>query len=286
MTTDRRRELARRGTCPGCGDEYKRLAIHWTGSCSPPALSSAYSNLVAGLLLGGGRVAGNSANKHFQLTTQWRPFAVWVFNELGWLAATLVRKNPPSSDHDDRRPPAQHYVVRTHAHPALTRFRAWYSSPTPSDDESEHSTDEAGNEHEDNSQRGSVRNIPAPKDLPAGRLTPRVGRAWYAVAGRLLWGDAKYATTRQARFSARDDTRATAIMTLLKSVNLAPTRTGQEVELPPKQVTAWLDWIGEPVPGVSHKWAATSAEYKNLKRDAEAVRARLWYHPNVDMCLS
>lgn len=266
MSTNRRHELVRRGTCPTCENEYKRLAIHWTGPCSPPPLSSACSNLIAGLLLGGGRVAGNGANKHFELTTQWRPFATWIFDELGWLAATVVRKNPPATDHDDRRPPAQHYVVRTHAHPALTRFRAWYPSP-----------------YEETTEKGDLRDVPAPKDLPTGRLTPRTGRAWHAVAGRLLWGNSEYATTRLARFFAQDETRAAKMVTLLESVGLAPTRTEREIQLPPKQVSGWLDWIGGPVPGVAHKWATTPTEYENLKRDAEAIRARLWYHPEIEL---
>lgn len=280
MTTNRRRELARRGTCPGCGDEYKRLAIHWKGPCSPPVLQSARLNLITGFLLGGGRVAGNGVNKHFQLVTQWQPFAFWVFDQLGWLGSTVVRKNPPRSDDNDTRPPAQHYEVRTHAHPDLNRFRAWYQSPY--DDEAEQSRDETGNGHEAGNSEDNYRNIPASEDLPAGRLTQRAGRAWHAVAGGISWANSEYATTRQARFSAQAETRAEDIMKLLEGVGLAPVRAGRIVQLPPKQVTAWLDWIGEPVPDVEYKWAATHDEYTNLKRDAEAFRARLWYHPEME----
>lgn len=280
MTTNRRRELARRGTCPDCGDEYKRLAIHWKGPCSPPPLQSARLNLITGFLLGGGRIGGNGVNKHFQVTTQWRPFAFWVFEQLDWLGATVVRKNPPRSDDTDTRPPAQHYKVRTHAHPALNRFRAWY--PSPYDDEAEQSGTETENDHEAESSETKYRTIPAPEGLPAGRLTQRAGRAWHAVAGRVSWGNTEYATTRQAWFSAQDETRAAEIMRLLESAGLAPVRAGRSVELPPKQVTAWLDWIGEPVPGVAYKWAGTPDEYTDLKRDAEALRARLWYHPKIE----
>lgn len=172
MTTNRRRELARRGTCPDCGDEYKRLAIHWKGPCSPPPLQSARLNLITGFLLGGGRIGGNGVNKHFQVTTQWRPFAFWVFEQLDWLGATVVRKNPPRSDDTDTRPPAQHYKVRTHAHPALNRFRAWY--PSPYDDEAEQSGTETENDHEAESSETKYRTIPAPEGLPAGRLTQRL----------------------------------------------------------------------------------------------------------------
>jgi hypothetical protein len=281
MTTNRRHELARRGICPDCDDEYKRLAIHWRGPCSPPALQSARLNLITGFLLGGGRVGGNGVKKHFQVTTQWRPFAFWVFNQLGWLGATVVRKNPPRNDDNDSRPPAQHYEVRTHAHLDLNQFRAWY--PSTYEDETEQSKAETGDDHVTESHESNCRTIPSPEDLPAGRLTQRAGRAWHAVAGRISWGNAEYATTRQARFSAQDDTRAKGIMRLLESVGLAPVRVGRSVQLPPKQVTAWLDWIGEPVPGVAYKWAATPDEYTDLKRDAEALRSRLWYHPEMEL---
>lgn len=280
MVTNRRRELARRGTCPNCGDEYKRLAIHWKGTCPPPALQCDQLDLITGFLLGGGRVAGNGMTKHFQLTTQWRPFAFWVFDQLEWLGATVVRKNPPKSNDTDIRSPAQHYKVRTHAHPALNQFRAWY--PSPHDDESKQNRAETGDDRVTENHETNYRTIPAPEDLPAGQLTQRAGRAWHAVAGRILWGNAEYATTRQARFSAQDETRAAEIIKLLESVGLVPVRTGRSVELPPKQVTAWLDWIGEAVPGVAYKWAATPDEYTDLKRDAEAFRARLWNHPEME----
>ena len=280
MTTNRRRELARRGTCPNCGDEYERLAIHWKGPCSPPTLQSARLNLITGLLLGGGRVAGNGANKHFQLITQWQPFAFWIFDQLGWLGSAVVRRNPPRSDETDTRQPAQHYEVRTHAHPALNRFRAWY--PSPYDDRTEQNRAETRNDSSTESSENSHRDIPAPENLPAGRLTQRAGRAWHAVAGGISWGDPEYATTRQARFSAQDETRAARIMKLFESIGLCPVRVGRIVQLSPKQITAWLDWIGEPVPGVEYKWAATHDEYTNLKRDAEALRARLWYHPEME----
>ena len=68
-------ELVRRGTCPECDGEYQCLAMHWTGSCDPPALAREQRELTAGLLLGDGFVGGSGPNKHFQLSTRWQPFA-------------------------------------------------------------------------------------------------------------------------------------------------------------------------------------------------------------------
>ena len=223
--------------------------------CGPPALVREQRELVAGLLLGNGHVSGNGANKHFRLTTRWRPFARWVFDALGWLAATVVRLDDVR---EERSTPAQQYEVRTHAHPALTRFRAWY--------------DEDGK-----------RRLPAPEDLPTGRLTSRTGRAWHATAGSLGWSNVDYATTRQAYFSAEDDGRAARVSRLFESVGLEPTQAGKGVQLPPTQTAAWLDWIGPPVAGVAYKWAVTPEEYEDAMRDAEALRERLWDEREVEV---
>lgn len=118
-----RHELARRGRCPECDDEYERLAGHWKGPCGPLALDRRQRTLIAGFLLGDDHVGGNGENRHFQLSTRWRPFARWVFAELAWLAASVVRIE---DGREERCPPAQRYVVRTHAHPGLSRFRGWY----------------------------------------------------------------------------------------------------------------------------------------------------------------
>jgi hypothetical protein len=72
------------------------------------------------------------------------------------------------------------------------------------------------------------------------------------------------------------------VTSLLESVGLDPTRAGRRVQLPPKQTTAWLDWIGDPVPGVDYRWAVDIEEYRETKRDAEAWRAWLFHRPNED----
>ena len=216
--------------------------------------------LVTGLLLGNGHVGGNGANKHFHLSTRWRPFAVWVFKELGWLAATMVYLDN-SQENRDRSMPAQRYKIRTHAHPALTRLRSWY--------------DESG-----------TRRLPAPENLPTGQLTPRVGRAWHATAGSLGWSNPDYASTRQAYFSAEADDRAERVSALFESAGFEPTRAGKGVQLPPTQTSAWLDWIGPSVEGVEYKRTVSLDEYRKAKRDAEALRARLWFQPEAEPSLN
>ena len=246
--------------CPDCGEGYARLAMHWFGPCSPPPLSTGVTDLLSGLLLDDGFVGGNGPNKHFQFSTRWRPFAAWLFDELSWLASRVTR-----ADHPGRPEPNQQYVVRTYAHPDLTQFRAWYA-----DGEGTGSGDHR---------------LPMPDDLPAGLLTPRVGRAWYAASGSVAWSDPAYTTTRQVSFSAAADERAACVTALLESVGLEPTRAGRRVQLSPKQTSAWLEWIGDPMPGVDYKWAVDAEEYREAKRDAEAWRAWLFHRPNEDEAL-
>jgi hypothetical protein len=230
--------------------------MHWRGNVRATDHDARSARTHRGAAPRDGHIGGNGANKHFHLSTLWRPFAAWVFRELGWLAATIVFLDN-SQENRERPVPAQQYKIRTHAHPALTRLRSWY--------------DESG-----------TRRLPAPEDLPAGRLTPRAGRAWHATAGSLGWSNPDYATTRQAYFSAEADDRADRVKTLFESAGFEPTRADKGVQLPPTQTSAWLDWVGSPVEGVEYKWADSPNEYRKTKRAVEALRARLWFQPKME----
>jgi len=233
--------------CPTCDRERERLSRHWSSAlCSTPTVSDRQHELITGLLLGNGSVQGNGENKHFQISTRWRPFADWIFNELDWLSHSIVRIDPDRMDHGHR------YVVRTHAHSALTRYRSCYD--------------------------GDGKHLPSPESIP---FSSRVGRAWWATAGGLQW-HGEYATQRTGTISAEADDRAQRVVALFEAVGLEPTRAGARVQLPPKQVTGWLDWIDDPVPGIEYKWAATEDEYRDYKRDAEALHARLHSHPDEE----
>jgi hypothetical protein len=238
-------------TCPTCGCPYERLSRHWTsGSCPRPELGRRQHDLVTGLLLGNAAISGNSANKHLVLVTTNRSFATWVFEELGWLAHGLVRVDPESANAGEVTDwdVNQRYRVRTMAHPELTPYREWYSAP-------------------------NEKRIPFHLDLP-----PRSARAWYACSGGLQWhGD--YDSQRSAVFSALDDKRASRIGGLLERVEFESTRVGKRVQLPPRETRAFLDWIGDPVPGVGYKWATKRAVYDDLQHEQRAERWWLALHP-------
>ena len=200
-----------------------------------------------GLLLGNAEISGNSANKHLVLVTTNRTFVGWVFKELGWLAYGLVRVDPPEPTEATDREVLHRYRVRTIAHPELTSYREW---------------DDASGE----------KRIPLHLDLPV-----RSARVWYACSGGFQW----QSDTSQpsAVFSAHDDKRATRIAGLLERAEFEPTRVGKRVLLPPRETRAFLEWIGDPVPGVGHKWATERAVYDDFRREQRAEHWWLALHP-------
>jgi hypothetical protein len=235
-------------TCPTCGCEYERLSHHWnSGSCPWPELTRSHHDLVTGLLLGDAMIGSNSNNKHLVLVTTNRSFAVWVFKELDWLAHSLVRVDPSEPTDSTEQAINHRYRVRTIDNPEFTPYCEWYDA-----------SDE--------------KRIPLHLDLPV-----QSARAWYACSGGVRWQTDD--SHRSAVFSAHDEKRATRIAGLLERTEFEPTRTGKRVQLPPRETRAFLNWIGDPVPGVGYKWAAERAVYDDFRREQRAERWWLALHP-------
>lgn len=234
-------------TCPVCGRTDERLPRHWTSeACSWPDVTRCQHDFVIGLLPGNATISGDSANKLLRLATTNRTFATWVFEELGWLADSLVRVDPPN--HGSTEHAVNHcYRVRTRTHPELTTYCEWYDA-------------------------SGEKRVPLHLDLPA-----RSARVWYACSGELHWqsGD----DHPSAVFNALNDKRATRIAGLVERAEFEPTRTGTQVRLPPRETRAFLKWIGDPVPGVGYKWATERAIYDDLRREQRAERWWLALHP-------
>jgi len=53
--------------CPECGEKYKQLGQHWTGSCSAPQLTKQQYDIVVGLLMGDGNLRRNGKNPHIKI---------------------------------------------------------------------------------------------------------------------------------------------------------------------------------------------------------------------------
>ena len=234
-------------TCPACGRTAEQLTRHWRGrGCSWPNLTRHQHDLVIGLLLGTATISGDNPHKHLQLVAANRTFATWVFEELDWLADSLVRIDPPNPT-DSTEPALNHcYRVRTRAHPGLTADRGW---------------DGASGE----------KRIPLHLDLPV-----RSARVWYACSGELHWQDDSHPS---AVFTALDDKHATRIAGLVERAEFEPNQVGTQVRLPPCETRVFLEWIGDPVPGVGYKWATERAVYDDLRREQRAERWWLALHP-------
>lgn len=220
--------------CPhGCG-EYQRLSRHWSMGCGYPDIPDHRRAAVEGMILGNGGVAGQD-NQHAILNTTNETFAHWLYDALGWMGLSLIRE---TRNGDDDREPIYH--VRTYTHEGINRYRRWY-----------HGEDR----------------VRPPEDY---RLTPRVARVWWACVGGLQWSGA-YDSQRTATISALADGRAAWVTRLLQDAGVAPTRVQKRVQWQGSQVDDWLDWIGEPVPGVKHKWADTLLEYRMQRADVETA---------------
>ena len=234
-------------TCPICGRTDEQLPHHWSAeSCSWPDVTRRQHDLVIGLLLGNATISGESANKHLRFVTTNRTFATWVFEELDWLADSLVRVDPPKSTDQTEHTLNHRYRVRTRDHPELTSCCEWYDA-------------------------SGEKRVPFHLDLPA-----RSARVWYASSGELHWQDDNHPS---AGFTARDDKRANRIAGLIERAEFEPTRTGTQVRLPPRETHVFLEWIGDPVPGVGYKWATERAVHDDLRREQRAERWWLALHP-------
>jgi hypothetical protein len=215
--------------CPECGDEYERIASHWSNStCGYPEITEDQRAALDGLMLGGSNVDGQGSNRHLLASTVSSPLAEWTAEQLDWLhhGTRVVHGDADNQDV---------YRVRTAAHPAINRYERWGD--------------------------GETRAPPDDYDL-----TPLAGRVWYAFAGGLQWhGD--YDSQRTATFSALKDSRAAWIIDVLGAVGFAPTRAGKRVQLRPTETTRLLGWIGDPVPGAVYKWADSLIEYQTLREN-------------------
>lgn len=216
--------------CPNCGEAKERLAGHWR-FCGYPMLSTHQRAVLRGLMLAGATVGGNGKNRFVTIGTTHSQLAEWVAEQLDWLCHS-VREVAGEEERETV------YRIRTAAHPQCNRYERWRKLP------------------------GSSGRKP-PGDLVLERTTARV---WWAFAGGLQWSG-PYDSQVVGTFSAARDERAEAYERVLSDAGYEATRAGKRVQLPPTGVKRWLDWIGQAVPGVEHKWQTDKAAYKALRTE-------------------
>lgn len=123
---------------------------------------------------------------------------------------------------------SDHYELTTPRHHAVERYESWADGP--------------------------------PADY---RPSARTARVWWAYAGGLQWSG-PYDSQRTATISALRDDRAGWVLRVLDAVpvELGATRAGKRVQWSGSAVDRWLDWLGDPVPGVAYKWTGSLIEYR------------------------
>lgn len=222
--------------CPICGEEKERVAQHWAMSgCGHPEISQQQRALLDGLVLSRGTIAGNGSNRHLTISSQNRPLIDWVADQLDWLVHVVRREQP-----EDRSP---QWRLRTPAHPAINRYERWHL--------------------------GDRRGRNPPEKF---QLHPLTGRVWWSFGGGLEWSG-PYDSQRQGGFSAEDDRRASALLDVLDRSGFKATRQDKRVRFSPTELEAWLEWIGEPAPGVEYKWAESLVVYRTLRDEPRSEEA-------------
>lgn len=120
------------------------------------------------------------------------------------------------------------YRLRTMSHPGLDRYWTWGSA------------------------------------IPSGwELTPRTARPWYACDGAMTFGGIDR-DQRQVTLSATDDEFRETAVSLLETAGYDAEARDRRVEFRKSEIGNWLDWLGDSVPGVEHKWADSLVEYRTL----------------------
>jgi len=214
--------------CPGCGLEYTRYSQHWAKNSD--CNYPAISDETQALLQGL-LLADGSVGGNPDGRAKIR---ITTANRdlAAWIYDELGWL-ASELDHYEREN-GDEYRVSTHAHPALNRYRDWY--------------------------------IDSVKRPPEGfRFSPRSARAFYACDGHLNFG-----TSEDPRVELRyaDDIYADRLETALSETGAAVTRSSDRLRIGADDVPAWLEWIGDPVPGAEHKWESNLSKYQSRQQSS------------------
>ena len=205
--------------CPGCGGDYQRLARHWTSGACAPPPVEDSTQELLTGLVIGNATATGNGQHNHVVLPTQHRRFALWVHDGLGWLSHGVRRDDPG----DKQP---QYHARTHAHHALDRYREWYAS-------------------------GDKR---VPEDIA---LTPRIARAWYACDGGLEWP--REGSPPRIAFSAAVDDRREDVARLLREAGYDPNSYDRRVRLSIPATERFVEWIGDPVPGVEHKWTGDRA---------------------------
>jgi hypothetical protein len=121
--------------CHDCGEEYKRVGLHWRkGDCEYPKMSEYQYELIKGLVMGDGYVKrreNSPAQVRAEMTNP--KFLSWLYREMGELSASVYNYRTAEENamrNGDDSPygynDSYHYITRTA--PCFNSFAEWYDN--------------------------------------------------------------------------------------------------------------------------------------------------------------
>jgi len=185
-------------------------------------------SIAAGLVLGGCRIDDGSRTSALDVRTTRLTFAVWLYENLGWMANTIHRAAPGEKQ---TRPK---YIVRTVPHPEIDRYRRWRS--------------------------GESR-----PDAPETIYSPYSVRVWVAKTAGVGWSGVS--ESRVTRFHAESDGRRGWYGAVLRHLGYDPYDSGRRYELNQSESRDLFASIGDSVPGVGHKWSFEKDDYEDQRSE-------------------
>lgn len=205
--------------CPhsGCSYHGGNLGSHWYMLPEHrPSLSDRQVEIVTGLMLGDACVDRSTKNARLQVGNVNVDFLKWVKDELQPIARDIEVQFKEGERHviDGTYDCQEFRLLRTVTHPGLNRFAEWYS--------------------------GEGKQFP--DDL---ELTPLIAKVWYCCDGGIASRD-KIGFTTKTQISRED---------YLKSLFPFDCQVvGNSIRFSSRLSKKMLDWMGDPLPGMSYKW--------------------------------
>jgi len=204
--------------CPTCGNEYKKIGLHYgQSSCDYPEFSHPQDQIITGMMLGDGWINhhDDSGNPFFVVGMVNYEFLKW-FDKMMKPHTTGV-KNATGSDISKQ----DYYKVRTTRTPKLEKYLDWYPDGV----------------HE----------------LQEVDPTPLLLKMWYVSDGHLACKDRD---NPYAMFSThKDKNREKMKESIFGTIQIPPSRDdGEDIAFGVQESKRLFRYMGEAPPGFDHKW--------------------------------
>lgn len=226
MTKEERIRGAALDACPQCGAEYAWFAQHWARSADcGHPVLDDHQHDMVQGLLLGDGSVEGNPEGNAKIR-----FATATRRFAEW-AYDHLGWIASSLDRHSRSDGEDQFRVVTLAHPELNHYRDWYGDDG--------------------------------KRLPCGyRFTPTAARAFHACDGTLSFG---YRGRPHIEYRAATEQYRDRLLAALSRAGFSATESEKRVRILADGVDAWLEWIGDPAPGVSHKWETNRVRYRALQ---------------------